>query len=141
MMVNNLNIEEQYGLWDEYCKCKNNPRFFVSNLKGTLGLTKAEQYKLCDEYSKLDHKDEHEEDFIEDEYECESSNLNDYADSIEDYQEDYEELSADDLSPEGMGYEYFSDDEYLGDHGDWCLGGTTTVNDMWEQQASFDQNL
>ncbi len=35
----------------------------------------------------------------------------------EDFEEELEELSVLDLAPEGMGYEYFSDDEYLGDVG------------------------
>ena len=110
MKVNNLNIEEQYGLWDEYCKCKNNSRLFLSNPKAPLGSNKAKQCKLWDEQSKLNYEDDHEDD-----YECESIDYNNYADSREDYHGNFEEFSAENLSPEGMGYEYFSDDEYLGD--------------------------
>ena len=124
---NNLNIEEQYGLWDEYCKCKNNPRLFLSNPKGPLELNKTKQYKLSDEYSKLNHEDEH-----EDVFECESSDFNNYADSRENFHENFEEFSVEDLSPEGMGYEYFSDDEYLGDQGDCHFGSTSTENHLWE---------
>tara|TARA_B100000586_G_C19813657_1_gene303269 strand:+ start:187 stop:447 length:261 start_codon:yes stop_codon:yes gene_type:complete len=60
------------------------------------------------EYCKLDSEDKNEEEYMEDKYElcCQ-----------EDFEEELEELSVLDLAPEGMGYEYFSDDEYLGDVG------------------------
>jgi hypothetical protein len=58
-----------------------------------------------------------------DEYELGDHNFYDSSDCHEDYEEEHEEeheeLSVFDLAPEGMGYEYFGDDEYLGDIGYW----------------------
>ena len=110
MRTNNLNIEEQYELWDEYCKCKNHPRLFLSNPKGRLELNVPKQCNIWDDYYKLNYENAHGDD-----YECEPSYCNNNTDSDEDFHENIEEFSAEDLSPEGMGYEYFSDDEYLGD--------------------------
>ena len=73
----------------------------------------AEQYELWDEYSKLFSEIEPEEEYFENEYLLEEQDFYDYSD----YEEDYEEDNVFDLAPEGMGYEYFSDDEYLGDIG------------------------
>ena len=49
---------------------------------------------------------------MEDENELGDHVFYDYSDCHEDYEEEHEELSVFDLAPEGMGYEYFSDDEY-----------------------------
>ena len=54
-----------------------------------------------------------------DEYELGDHDFYDCSDCHEDYEEEHEELSVFDLAPEGMGYEYFGDDEYLGDIGYW----------------------
>ena len=78
-------------------------------------LSKAEQYELWDEYCKLFPVDENEVEYLENEYELEEQDFSNYSDC----HEDYEELSVYDLAPEGMGYEYWSDDEYLGDVGFW----------------------
>ena len=82
-------------------------------------LSKAEQYELWDEYCKLIVEEENEEEFMVDEYELGDHDFYDCSDCHEDYEEEHEELSVFDLAPEGMGYEYFSDDEYLGDVGYW----------------------
>ena len=82
-------------------------------------LSKAEQYELWDEYCKLIVEEENEEDYMVDEYELGDHDFYDYSDYHEDYEEVHEELSVYDLAPEGMGYEYWSDDEYLGDVGFW----------------------
>jgi hypothetical protein len=82
-------------------------------------LSKAEQYELWDEYCKLIVEEENEEEYMEDENELGDHVFYDYSDCHEDYEEEHEELSVFDLAPEGMGYEYFSDDEYLGDVGYW----------------------
>ena len=82
-------------------------------------LSKAEQYELWDEYCKLIAEEENEEEYIVDEYELGDHDFYDYSDYREDFQEEHEELSVYDLAPEGMGYEYWSDDEYLGDVGFW----------------------
>ena len=78
-------------------------------------LSIAEQYELWDEYSKLFSEIEPEDDHFENEYLLEEQDFYDYSD----YEEDYEEDNVFDLAPEGMGYEFFSDDEYLGDVGYW----------------------
>jgi len=78
-------------------------------------LSIAEQYELWDEYSKLFSEIEPEEEYFENEYLLEEQDFYDYSD----YEEDYEEDNVFDLAPEGMGYEFFSDDEYLGDVGYW----------------------
>ena len=82
-------------------------------------LTKPEQYELWDEYCKLVSEDENEVEYLENEYELEEQDFYDYSDFHENYEEEHEELSVYDLAPEGMGYEYWSDDEYLGDVGYW----------------------
>ena len=82
-------------------------------------LSKAEQYELWDEYCKLIVEEKNEEEFMVDEYELGDHDFYDCSDCLEDYEEEHEELSVFDLAPEGMGYEYFSDDEYLGDIGYW----------------------
>ena len=82
-------------------------------------LTKAEQYELWDEYCKLVSEDENEVEYLENEYELEEQDFYDYSDFHENYEEEHKELSVYDLAPEGMGYEYWSDDEYLGDVGFW----------------------
>ena len=76
-------------------------------------LSIAEQYELWDEYSKLFSEIEPKEEYFENEYFLEEQDFNDYSD----YEEEYEEDNVFDLAPEGMGYEFFSDDEYLGDVG------------------------
>jgi len=119
MRAKKLEISEQYELWDEYCKCKIHPRYFAWDPKDPSRLTKTEQYELWDEYCKLDSEVQQEEDFLEEEHEWESPDLDEYDDYREDFQEEHEELSVYDLAPEGMGYEYWSDDEYLGDVGYW----------------------
>ena len=82
-------------------------------------LSKAEQYELWDEYCKLIVEEENEEEYMVDEYELGDHDFYDSSDCHEDYEEEHEELSVFDLAPEGMGYEYFGDDEYLGDIGYW----------------------
>jgi len=82
-------------------------------------LSKAEQYELWDEYCKLIVEEENEEEYMVDEYELGDHDSYDCSDCYEDYEEEHEELSVFDLAPEGMGYEYFGDDEYLGDIGYW----------------------
>ena len=64
--------------------------------------------KLCSEI-------ETEEEYFESDYEFEEHDFYNYSD----YEEDYEEDHVFDCAPEGMGYEFFSDDEYLGDVGYW----------------------
>ena len=78
-------------------------------------LSIAEQYELWDEYCKLCSEIVLEEEYFENEYLSEEQDLSDYSD----YEEEYEEDNVFDLAPEGMGYEFFSDDEYLGDVGYW----------------------
>ena len=82
-------------------------------------LSIAEQYELWDEYSKLFSEIEPEEEYFENEYLLEEQDFYDYSDYEEDFEEEYEEDNIFDLAPEGMGYEFFSDDEYLGDVGYW----------------------
>ena len=82
-------------------------------------LSKAEQYELWDEYCKLIVEEENEEDYMVDEYELGDHDFYDYSDYHEDYEDDYQKDSVFDLAPEGMGYEFFSDDEYLGDIEYW----------------------
>ena len=82
-------------------------------------LSKAEQYELWDEYCKLIVEEENKEEYMVDEYELGDHDFYDCSDCHEDYEEEHEELSVFDLAPEGMGYEYFGDDEYLGDIGYW----------------------
>ena len=84
-----------------------------------INLSKSEQYGLWDEYCKLVSEDENEVEYLENEYELEEQDFYDYSDCHEDYEEEHEELSVYDLAPEGMGSEYWSDDEYLGDVGYW----------------------
>ena len=54
-----------------------------------------------------------------DESELGDHDFYDYSGYHEDYEDDYQKDSVFDLAPEGMGYEFFSDDEYLGDVGYW----------------------
>jgi hypothetical protein len=82
-------------------------------------ISNAEQYGLWDEYCKLCSEIETKEEYFESENELEEQDFYDYSDYAEDYEEDYEEDHVFDLAPEGMGYEFFSDDEYLGDVGYW----------------------
>ena len=82
-------------------------------------LSNAEQYGLWDEYCKLIIEEKNEEEYMVDEYELGDHDFYDSSDCHEDYEEEHEELSVFDLAPEGMGYEFFSDDEYLGDVGYW----------------------
>ena len=82
-------------------------------------LSKAEQYELWDEYCKLIIEEKNEEEYMVDEYELGDHDFYDSSDCHEDYEDDYQKDSVFDLAPEGMGYEFFSDDEYLGDIGYW----------------------
>ena len=84
-----------------------------------LRLSIPEQYELWDEYCKLVSEEDKKGRNMRDEYELEDHNCYDYSDGTEDYEEEHDELSVYDLAPEGMGYEFWSDDEYLGDEGYW----------------------
>ena len=86
---------------------------------GSQSLSTHEQYELWDEYCKLVSEVENKEENMRDEHELDGHDCNDYSDYHEDYEKEHEELSVYDLAPEGMGYEYWSDDEYLGNYGDW----------------------
>ncbi|MDC0225010.1 hypothetical protein OAK62_06205 [Deltaproteobacteria bacterium] len=84
-----------------------------------INLSKSEQYGLWDEYCKLFSEIENEEEFFENSYELEEQDFDECPDYEEDFGGDYDQLSVYDLAPEGMGYEYWSDDEFLGDVGFW----------------------
>ena len=78
----------------------------------TKRLSTEEFYKLWDEYSKLDSKDKVE--YLEG-HELSYHDSSDYSVCCRNFEENHEESSVFDLTPEGMADEYFSDDEYLAD--------------------------